>query len=362
MEEFSLLRFGFVLIRYTILLQIGTCAMVKHYNTSTGRSVLCESVKCQGALEFCQVNYTRDICNPCPLGSYMVDTIDSRYFENDRSVFKCVDSMHWSCPPEAEMVYGKITDTHQPPCECDRSRGYYGSNFYNCELVEEPCGKGLELSIRGNCVPCPYGTFKRTKSFELCIKKTNCTSFNRYTISHGSTYSDAICGPLMHITASTEKGHKHYSNNDFEKSTIDVHSIPYQSKTSDEISNIFTKRNIFLIIIIIPAVILVIVGPIAIGFCIKNKYSVHIKCCMEINRKSDRSSRKTYEIPLKDQEKGSVGSGCTVDPQPLNADIQMDSGHDGQEESDITRITVHVHSKNDTQLFSEDNRNSENLL
>lgn len=50
---------------------------------------------------------------------------------------------------EAEMVYGKITDTHQPPCECDRSRGYYGSNFYNCELVEEPCGKGLELSIRG---------------------------------------------------------------------------------------------------------------------------------------------------------------------------------------------------------------------
>lgn len=59
---------------------------------------------------------------------------------------------------------------------------------------------------------------------------------------------------------------------------------------------------------------------------------------------------------------GSVGSGCSVDPQPLNADIQMDNVPDGQEESDITRITVHVHSKNDTQLFTEDTRNSENLL
>ena len=47
------------------------------------------------------------------------------------------------------MVYGKETDSHQPPCECDRSRGYYGDNYYNCEILDKPCDAGLELSARG---------------------------------------------------------------------------------------------------------------------------------------------------------------------------------------------------------------------
>lgn len=48
------------------------------------------------------------------------------------------------------MVYGKVTGSLQPPCECDRSRGYYGSNPNNCDLLDEPCEEGLELSVRGN--------------------------------------------------------------------------------------------------------------------------------------------------------------------------------------------------------------------
>lgn len=238
------------------------------------------------------------------------------------------------------MVYGKTSDSNQPPCECDRSRGYYGPDYFNCYLVDKPCGLGLELSVKGNCVPCTPDTFKATNNFDLCISKTNCSEFDRYTISYGSTTSDAKCGPLM--LSSTDKGHHNFISNDFEKSTIDVHSDSYQLQTNEGIFNMFSDRNIFLIIIIIPAVILVIVGPVAIGFCIKHRYSVHIKCCMEINRRKDRSSRIRREIPLQDKLHGSLDI-VSYDAGADDINVESISGRRSSENS-ITRITVNVHT------------------
>ena len=73
----------------------------------------------------------------------------------------------------------------------------------------------------------------------------SCSEFDRYIISYGSTTSDVKCGPLM--LSSTDKGHHNFINNDFEKSTIDVHSDSYQLQTNEGIFNMFSDRNIFLI-------------------------------------------------------------------------------------------------------------------
>ena len=39
----------------------------------------------------------------------MVDTIDSQLYENDRSIFKCVSSIHWSCPPGKSLIISYIS-------------------------------------------------------------------------------------------------------------------------------------------------------------------------------------------------------------------------------------------------------------
>ncbi|XP_076086883.1 uncharacterized protein LOC143057459 [Mytilus galloprovincialis] len=158
-----------------------------------GDKICCITVKCEKSQQFryCHIDGESDICKNCTNNSYTNDPIDtSQWPYHDEEQYQsepdvCVSPP--SCEADGVVLVGR-------ECVCNLNGGYWGTDQHNCQLDKKNCRRaGVQLTLEGNCDPCPGDTFKQEDDkYRQCINKTVCKSDER-EISSGSSTTDRKC-------------------------------------------------------------------------------------------------------------------------------------------------------------------------
>ncbi|XP_052082976.1 uncharacterized protein LOC127720427 isoform X2 [Mytilus californianus] len=163
-----------------------TCgAGQKERKDTYGASICCFTAHCNTSqrFRFCQKDQGYDICQDCPADQYTNDFIDTSQWKEETDV--CVLKPDCSAP-EKILVGNK--------CECDRSKGYYGTDPDNCSIRLNDCKKaGYQLDLNGNCIECGPNQFKPGRDqYGICQDKRECKD-GEIEENPGSITSDRIC-------------------------------------------------------------------------------------------------------------------------------------------------------------------------
>ncbi|OPL21089.1 hypothetical protein AM593_10755, partial [Mytilus galloprovincialis] len=92
----------------------------------------------------------KDTCVPCPLDRPIsVDKFNSAYFTDPPDNICKDPDERCVCTYEAKLVNpGDCYNNLNPECECDVSRGYFGSDPKLCKLSDNHCSSpGFELVV-----------------------------------------------------------------------------------------------------------------------------------------------------------------------------------------------------------------------
>ncbi|XP_076085786.1 uncharacterized protein LOC143056568 [Mytilus galloprovincialis] len=117
-----------------------------------------------------------DKCVECPPDRPIsIAKFDSSFFYEPPDVCKnphevCV------CAAEAKLMNQRECLTNlNPECQCDVSRGYFGSDPNLCELSENPCSSpGFQLALNGSCLQCADQYYKEQIGNGECKKQSKC--------------------------------------------------------------------------------------------------------------------------------------------------------------------------------------------
>ncbi|XP_063409022.1 uncharacterized protein LOC134692496 [Mytilus trossulus] len=175
-----------ILITAATLPSILTCgAGQKQRTNANGATLCCFTAKCNTSqrFRFCQKDQGYDICQDCPPDQYTNDPINTSQWNEETDV--CVLKPDCSAP-EKILVGNK--------CECDRSKGYFGTDPDNCGIKVDDCKKaGYQLNNYGSCIECGSNQFKPgIDQFGICQDKRKCKD-GEIEENPGNTTSDRIC-------------------------------------------------------------------------------------------------------------------------------------------------------------------------
>ncbi|XP_071147728.1 uncharacterized protein [Mytilus edulis] len=175
-----------ILITATTLPSILTCGTGQKQRTNAdGATICCFTAKCNNSqrFRFCQKDQGYDICQDCPPDQYTNDPINTSQWNEETDV--CVLKPDCSAP-EKILVGNK--------CECDRSKGYFGTDPDNCGIKFDDCKiAGYQLNNDGNCIECGPNQFKPgIDQLGICQDKRKCKD-GEIEENPGNTTSDRIC-------------------------------------------------------------------------------------------------------------------------------------------------------------------------
>ncbi|VDI44608.1 Hypothetical predicted protein [Mytilus galloprovincialis] len=242
----------------------------------SGNSICCYTLICrQGqTFAFCEHDQSIDTCSNCPEGTYHLDTIDTSKMNTELD--PCISKP--TCEqPEVRLENGK--------CICDRSRGYYGNDIYNCMLAEMMCtSPGFELKENGKCEPCAEGFFKPETSAENnCRLKSSCHE-SQDIANNGSTTIDRSCKAKIKINLPAIK-------------LTTENNIDNSDKNNNQSSN-EQQNNDVVIGIIIGIGVVVIIVCIVTAKVIRRDKPLHICLCIQ----TWSTNCHTYEKASKDDD------------------------------------------------------------
>ncbi|XP_063409018.1 uncharacterized protein LOC134692493 [Mytilus trossulus] len=291
-----------------VLLMACMCEMIKSIPSCkpnqmmrkdiSGNNICCYTLLCrQGqTFGFCEHDQSFDTCSDCPEGTYHLDTIDTSKMNTELD--PCISKP--TCEqPEVRLENGK--------CICDRSRGYYGNDIYNCMLAEMMCSSpGFELKENGKCEPCAEDFFKPEASAEYNCKRKSSCHVSQDIASNGSTTIDRSCKAKIKINLPAIKltTENNIDNNDKNNN---------QSTKEQQNYDVYIGIIIGIIVVAIILVVVIIVNktcrdkPLQVCLCIRTwSDNCHIyekasndvdnnKTYNEIDRLSSRSISNTYE-------------------------------------------------------------------
>ncbi|CAG2204963.1 unnamed protein product [Mytilus edulis] len=163
-----------------------TCGTGQKQRTDAGgATICCFTAKCNTSqrFRFCQKDQGYDICQDCPPDQYTNDPINTSQWNEETDV--CVLKPDCSAP-EKILVGNK--------CECDRSKGYFGTDPDNCGIKVDDCKiAGYQLNNYGNCIECGPNQFKPgIDQVGICQDKRKCKD-GEIEENPGNTTSDRIC-------------------------------------------------------------------------------------------------------------------------------------------------------------------------
>ncbi|VDI06633.1 Hypothetical predicted protein [Mytilus galloprovincialis] len=253
-----------------------------------GATICCFTAKCNTSqrFRFCQKDQGYDICQDCPEDQYTNDPINTVQWDEETDV--CVLKPDCSAP-EKILVGNK--------CECDRSKGYFGTDPDNCGIKVDDCKiAGYQLNNYGHCIECGPNQFKPGKDqFGICQDKRKCED-GEIEENPGNTTSDRICKKQ-------------------EKPTTVVPEIITTTETTNTTVNKQSDKTWIIGVVIAVAFLVFVVIVLCwkrntlretfIGFNICNIFSARCKKC----KKGDRLDTEENEHMLDKVENGRLQNG-----------------------------------------------------
>ncbi|CAG2204962.1 unnamed protein product [Mytilus edulis] len=197
---------------FVFLISLSVTSALKQCNdsqklrvTRDGVEICCSTVKCGQSKTFAYCTYEdgSDRCIDCPPGTYTGDTFDTKQFPaHHPEKWHEVPTICASIP-SCEL---KETIKVGTKCRCNLDKGYFGEDSNNCILDRQKCtNRGVQLTIKGQCDPCPADTFKPEDGhYRQCRNRTRCKAYEEET-HPGSSTTDRRC-KKKEITQTTTVG------------------------------------------------------------------------------------------------------------------------------------------------------------
>ncbi|XP_033764358.1 uncharacterized protein LOC117345394 [Pecten maximus] len=130
------------------------------------QSTTCARTTCYNGTQIkpCEVNFTADICEPCPPGTYMYDITRSM-----ETVLKCIPKHpchHWPGTVHANEFYVCAGD-YKMFCRCNTEDNICGSDPCNCKKMRCRLGETLLQNCTCLAESSPVTTVKTTRTTSL---------------------------------------------------------------------------------------------------------------------------------------------------------------------------------------------------
>ncbi|CAG2196793.1 unnamed protein product [Mytilus edulis] len=146
----------------------------------------------------------KDTCVPCPLNRPIsVDKFNSAHFTDPPDNICKDPDERCVCTYEAKLVNpGECYNNLNPKCQCDVSRGYFGSDPKLCKLSDNHCSStGFELVLNGSCLKCSDDTYKDQIGYGKCEQQPKCE--HPYVVNQQGDFRTKRTCIKVHTTVTT---------------------------------------------------------------------------------------------------------------------------------------------------------------
>ncbi|XP_063410914.1 uncharacterized protein LOC134693899 isoform X2 [Mytilus trossulus] len=186
-----------------------------------------------------------DKCVECPPERPIsVAKFDSAFFYEPPDVCKN-PSEECVCAAESKLINQReCLNNLNPECQCDVSRGYFGSDPKLCKLSENPCSfPGFELALNGSCLQCADQFYKEQIGHGKCKKQSKCQ--HPYVVNQpGDFRTKRTCKLQTTVTTPFQRNKTSVPTSVSTTSTKGYTSIPSASMTvNDTTTNSGTEEE-----------------------------------------------------------------------------------------------------------------------